>query len=59
MIIKEAHTYKGDNGDSISYSLIDNIEKVDVGCSNCDKIPRNYINAYLKNRKDPKEFITI
>lgn len=55
MIIKKSNTYKfGDN--PISYSLIDNIEKIEVGCDKNHGQPRNYINMFLKGRKDSKEF---
>lgn len=55
MVIKKEHTYSGYD-DSISYTMIDNVEKIDVGCDKNHGLPRNYINMYYKNRKDPKEF---
>ena len=54
MIIKKAHTYGVD--DSISYTMIDNVEKIDVGCDINNYPHRNYINIYYIKRKDPKEF---
>lgn len=51
MILKEKHTYVDD---SVDYTLIDNVEKIEVGEDL--GIPRRFIKIYKNNRKDPKEF---
>lgn len=55
MIVKKAYEYTLDS--QISYSLIDNVEKTDVGYD--EKHNRNFVNVYIKNRKDQNEFSTI
>lgn len=55
MIIKVEHKYTLD--DDISYSLIDNIDKIDVGYDNKKNL--NYINYYKNNRKDLFDYSTI
>ena len=54
MVIKKEHTYSGYD-DSVAYEMIDNIEKIDVGCDKNHTPYRNYINMYFKGRKDSKE----
>lgn len=51
MILKEKHTFADD---SIQYSLIDNIEKIEVGEDL--GIPRRFIKIFKNNRKDLNEF---
>lgn len=52
MILKEKHTYVDD---SVDYTLIDNIEKIEV-CEELTSPSRRFIKIYKNNRKDPKEF---
>ena len=53
MIIKEVYKYKLDS--SVSYSMIDGVEKIDVGI----KDGVNFITAHKKNKKNETESFTI
>lgn len=51
MIIKEEYTYSIDG--ELSYTLIDNVDKIDVGC---DDKGVNFIKVYKRDRKSEQDF---